>query len=120
MSKKERYKVTARTRETQGGIDTILRGVLGSTPDGKKIYVEFSPENPFFGRVFAEGNEENASRIDFGKQVFIDGSGEGLIASDVILKVSEMMEQWERKVALAGASTEELLQALWDSLTIRG
>lgn len=118
MLKKERRGVTSRVQETRVGETTILRGFLGFTAEGKRIHVEFSPDGPL-GRVFVEGDEENGSRIDFGKQVFMDGSIGGVVASDVVLKVAEMMEKWERKIALAEASTEELLQALWNSLTIR-
>ncbi|OGD71984.1 hypothetical protein A3A84_01570 [Candidatus Collierbacteria bacterium RIFCSPLOWO2_01_FULL_50_23] len=105
-------------KETKRSEGTILRGLLGVTTDGKKIYLEFSPEHHFFGRVFVEG-EEYGSRIDFGKQIFLDEPVGGLDASDVVLKAAEMMEKWERKAALAEASTSELLLALWESLTIR-
>ncbi len=106
-------------KEIERSERTILRGLLGVTTEGKRIYLEFSPEHQFFGRVFVEG-EEYGSRIDFGKQVFLDEPVGGLDAGDVVLKAAEMMKKWERKAALAEASTTELLQALWNSLTIRG
>lgn len=118
---REKHPLRIRVRETQYGEETILKGCLGSTPDGRKVYVEFSPDSPL-GRVFVEGDEGDASRIDFGKQSFMDGyeSVGGFYAWQAVALAAEMLEKWERRVILAEASTSELLQALWNSLRIRG
>lgn len=110
-------------KETRIRERILLRGVVGEGIVGK-ILVEFSPESPF-ARVFVEGDEvhtsRNTSRIDLDKRVFIDGPMMDYLDPQIVIEVVEKLtEKWERKAALAEASTSELLRALWESLTIRG